>query len=133
MKPLSNSELSVFCNQMALILRSGISSAEGLFLMQEDCPSQQGKGLLQSLSRHMEETGFFFIALQKTELFPEYMCNMVEIGEQSGRLDDVMTALSDHCRRQEEISKSIKSAVTYPFIMIFIWYVSCTGKRTESR
>ena len=36
MKALTNKELTYFCSQMALILKSGISSTEGLSLMLED-------------------------------------------------------------------------------------------------
>ena len=106
MKPLSNNELSMFCGQMSMILHSGISSTEGLSLMAEDSP-EQGKELLESLISNMEETGI-----------PEYMCNMIQIGEESGRLDEVMSALSEHYEQQETISRSIKNAITYPFIMI---------------
>ena len=38
MKALSNSELTTFCSQFALILRSGISSLEGLSIIIEDTP-----------------------------------------------------------------------------------------------
>ncbi len=117
MKPLSNNELSMFCGQMAMILRSGISSTEGLSLMAEDSP-EQGKELLESLISNMEETGIFHQSIRDTEVFPEYMCNMIQIGEESGRLDEVMSALSEHYEQQETISRSIKNAVTYPFIMI---------------
>ena len=43
---------------------------------------------------------------------------MIQIGEESGRLDEVMSALSEHYEQQETISRSIKNAITYPFIMI---------------
>lgn len=43
MKKLSNSELTTFCGQLALILRSGISSIEGLSIMIEDTPEGEGK------------------------------------------------------------------------------------------
>lgn len=43
MKPFSNLELSAFCGQIALILRSGISSMEGLTIMLEDADSAEEK------------------------------------------------------------------------------------------
>ncbi len=103
MKPLSNNELSMFCGQMSMILHSGISSTEGLSLMAEDSP-EQGKELLESLISNMEETGIFHQSIRDTKVFPEYMCNMIQIGEESGRLDEVMSALSEHYEQQETIS-----------------------------
>ena len=68
--------------------------------------------------RTMEETGSLYEALTASEVFPPYLCSMVEIGEQSGRLDDVMASLSEHYRREDEMAKNIKSAVSYPLVML---------------
>ena len=118
MKALSNTELTTFCSQFALILRSGISSLEGLSIMQEDSPKEEGQELLSGMIRTIEETGSLYEALTASEVFPPYLCSMVEIGEQSGRLDDVMASLSEHYRREDEMAKNIKSAVSYPLVML---------------
>lgn len=43
---------------------------------------------------------------------------MTELGEQSGKLDEVMNSLTLYYEREEHISRSIKSAVSYPLLMI---------------
>lgn len=118
MKALNNSELASFSSQMALILRSGISSVEGLSLILEDTPSGEGKQILEHVLHSMEETGSFSRALESVKVFPSYFCSMAEIGEQSGRLDDVMESLALHYRREESLSRSIRSAVIYPLVML---------------
>ena len=42
---------------------------------------------------------------------------MLEVGETTGRLDTVLASLSDYYAGIEEISTSVKSAVTYPAIL----------------
>lgn len=118
MKALSNTELASFCSQFALILGSGISSFEGLSIMLEDTPKGDARLLLEMLLHDVETGESLFDALTRSECFPVYMCSMVQIGEQSGRLDDVMNSLSAHYRREELLSRNMKSAVTYPFIML---------------
>ena len=118
MKTLSNTELTTFCSQFSLILRSGISSLEGLSIMLEDTPEGDGTVLLKGMIATMEETGSLYEALITSKVFPPYLCSMVEIGEQSGRLDDVMASLSEHYHREEEMARNIKSAVTYPLVML---------------
>lgn len=116
-KPFTNMEVSSFCGQIALILKSGISSLEGITIMLEDASSADEKDILQAVLEHMQETGSMHQALERTGLFPSYMLHMIQIGEETGTLDEVMTALSEHYDREDSIAKSIKNAVTYPLIM----------------
>lgn len=116
-KQFSNMEVSSFCGQMALILKSGISSIEGITIMLEDTSAAEEKQILQTILDYIQENGSLSQSLAKTGLFPSYMLHMTEIGEETGRLDEVMSALSEHYDREDSISKSIKNAVTYPLIM----------------
>lgn len=117
-KPFSNMELSSFCGQIALILKSGISSTEGLEIMLEDASSEEEKSVLHALLNDMNESGSLEHALEATGLFPSYLIHMVAIGEETGTLDDVMAALQAHYEREADIARTIKSAVTYPMILI---------------
>ncbi len=118
MKPLSNAELASFCAQLAMILRSGISALEGLSIMREDLPDGDGRKLLDAMLECMETGGSFSEAVEAADCFPEYMCSMVQLGDRSGRLDDVMESLAAYYRREDELARSIKSAVTYPLVML---------------
>ncbi|MBS6195085.1 MAG: type II secretion system F family protein [Clostridiales bacterium] len=118
-KPLlSNTEIFSFCSQMAMILKSGISSYEGISIMLEESDSPTEKAMLQSVYDKLNETGSFYLSLEASGVFPKYMLHMTEIGEQSGCLDEVMDSLAAYYEREENISRSIKSAVSYPLLMI---------------
>lgn len=123
LKPLSNPELSSFSSQLSLILRSGISALEGISIMLEDASSEEEKAILNALSENLQETGSLNEALEQTQLFPAYMTRMVRIGEETGTLDDVMAALGDHYAREDTIARTIRSAVTYPMIIISMMIV----------
>ncbi len=116
-KPFSNLEISAFCSQMSLILKSGISAAEGIAILGEDAPPER-KDFFTSLHASLEEGDTLGEAMKRSGMFPAYACDMIEIGVQSGRTDEVMDALITHYEREEEIASSIRSAVTYPAVMI---------------
>lgn len=116
-KAFSSIELASFCGQIALILKSGISTLEGLNIMLEDTFSPEEEPVLKALIENMQETGSFYQALETTGLFPSYMIHMVQIGEETGTLDEVMSALQIHYEREDAVSRSIRSAVTYPMLM----------------
>lgn len=115
---LNNTEVAAFCNQMAMILKSGISAVEGISIMQEDAASAGEKQVLLAIDAALRQSGSFAPALESAGVFPAYMLNMVKIGEQSGKLDEVMASLTAYYEREEAINTSIKNAVTYPLIMI---------------
>lgn len=117
MKSFSNLELSSFCGQMALILKSGISVMEGLTIMLEDAAGDDEKTVLNTLISHMQETGSLYDSMEHSGFFPSYLLHMVEIGEETGTLDEVMDALQRHYDREDSIRKSLRSSITYPMIM----------------
>lgn len=119
-KPLSNIETAAFCSQMAMILRSGISSIEGVSIMLEDASDAREKELLTSINETLLNTGSFYLALEDTHAFPDYMVHMVELGEQAGKLDNVMDSLANYYEKEASLSQTIKTSVTYPFLMIIM-------------
>lgn len=117
MKPFTNTELSSFCGQIALILKSGISSMEGLTIMLEDTSAKDERVILEALLSNMQETGSFYEALKSVKIYPSYMLHMVQIGEETGTLDEVMEALQNHYEREDSIKKNIRNSITYPMII----------------
>ncbi len=115
---LTHSEIASFSNQMALLLHAGISAYEGISIMNEDDNTDTLKPILNVLYKHLDQGENFYQAIKASQGFPDYYQKMVEIGETSGRLEEVMQALSVHYQRMHDNYESIKSAFTYPLIMI---------------
>lgn len=120
---LSNTELAAFFAQMAMIQHAGLPSVEGITMMEEDATDEPTKKLLTAIHETINETGLLYPALEASNAFPPYALNMIRIGEASGHLDEVMSSLSDYYEREDNISKEIRSAVTYPLIMVGIMIV----------
>ena len=117
-KKLSSEELAAFCAQIASVLKAGISPGEGIAIMLEDTSSLQEQEILTAIQETLNATGVFSLGLEDAKVFPEYMRNMVRLGEQAGRLDEVMDSLAGHYQREADLSAALKSALTYPCIMI---------------
>ena len=115
---LTNGEIAAFCAQIAMIMKAGINAGDGVSIMRQDMESQQGKDMLGLIQTELEDGQSFHTALAKTGRFPQYLLDMTEVGERSGKLDDVMDSLCNYYEREEAVAKNIRSAVTYPFIMV---------------
>lgn len=118
--PLSSAELSAFCSQMAMILRSGIPEREGLCIMRDDAADTATQQLMSRMAEQSESGFPLSQVLRSSDIFPRYMCDMVEVGECSGKLDTVLDALTEYYEREENIWSSVKNAITYPLIMLML-------------
>ena len=109
--------LSSICYQLGLLQKAGIGSEEGVSLLAEDAPDRTAGEVLTALHGHLSEGLPLSAALEKQGSFPDYMVRMVEIGQASGRLDQVLSALSTYYRRQSETNSAIRRAILYPAVM----------------
>ena len=115
---LSNAEIASFCSQTAMILNAGITPYEGMSILMQDTKDEKGKALVNTIIESLGQGETFYKALGETDVFPDYVLHMVELGEQSGNLDNVMQSLAAYYEHEDMIADSIKSAVRYPLIMI---------------
>ena len=56
-KLLNNQELSMFCDQMAMIINAGISAMEGISIMLDDATTDEGREILQTILDKCNEGG----------------------------------------------------------------------------
>lgn len=119
-KQLTNQEIMTFCNQMYLILHSGISSIEGIAILRDDAVTQEGRQILDTIYQELELTGNLTESMRQSGVFPDYVIHMTDLGEQTGELDHIFQSLARHYEREEAIHREIRQAVTYPLIMIGI-------------
>lgn len=120
LKIFNNEEMMLFCDQMSMILKAGITPHEGLMDMYEDSENKEAKDILQVMINKCEMGASFYDSVSSSGVFPKYALDMIKIGEKSGNLDEVLRSLAFHYRREENIKQGIKNAVTYPFIIVLM-------------
>lgn len=117
-KALPPDEISMFCGQVALILKSGIQLHDGMDTLCEGIEDAGAKKIFSTVSEVVSETGSLYEGLKAAAIFPEYMVNMVHIGEEAGKLEEVMDSLSLYYENENVIKKSIHTAISYPIILV---------------
>lgn len=117
---LGPEETALFCSQAAMVLRSGIPLADGLSALCEDFADFRSGALLAKLSAAIQQTGSLTQALEAAPVLPTYAMRMVRVGEQSGKLDDVLAALGDAYARETRVRRNIRQAVLYPAVLTLL-------------
>ena len=116
-------EISMFCEQVALILGSGVALHDGIEALCNNYKDTAFGPSFDAINEAVKSTGSLHEALRETKAFPPYLVRMVYIGEQTGKLDEVMASLSTYYAREEATRRSIQSAVFYPLCLIVMMAV----------
>ena len=140
-KGLSAAELSNFCGQVALILEAGLPLYDGMETLAGADKDSANADMYVSASNGVTESGSLYSALKEDGRWPEYLVEMVGIGERSGQLEKVMRGLESYYAREDRIHSSVVSAVTYPLVLgimlvlivlILLWRVLPVFRRVLS-
>jgi len=114
-------DLSVMSRQMATMIGAGISLLLTLTILADQT---QNKKLAKTLGqvRNDVETGFGFSqAMAKHDkVFPPLMINLIRAGEAGGFLEKSLASVADNYEREVKLSNTIKSAMTYPVVVLII-------------
>lgn len=122
-KALSFTYLSSFCMELALILNAGISINDGLTILYEDENDKQSKQLLEHISSEVNDGRQLDAVLKEDVRFPSYMTHMIEIGSQTGKLEQVLRNLAAYYNNQENIKNHIRNAVIYPSVLLLLMLI----------
>ena len=115
---LTARELSNFFGQLGMLIHSGISLTEGLAILHDESQTDTDREIITALLTSMEETGSLTQAMETSGRFPHSSVSYIKTGEETGCLDEILNSLAQHYEQEQEVSEQIRSAVTYPLIML---------------
>ena len=114
-------EIILFSRQLAILLESGIDIVAAIDLYKSQAANKVFKKTLEEIVADLRSGTSFSGALAK---FPKVFSTMyyrtIAAGEQSGNLDQVLRQIADYMERAELATKKVKSAMTYPAIVLIV-------------
>ncbi len=115
---LKAKHLALFCRQFAIMLSTGISLVKALEVLEGQAPEPAFAKVLRSIRLDVASGTAFTKALDKhREVFPHVFIHLVEAGEISGALPEVLDRLAIYYEREDELRKKISDALMYPAII----------------
>jgi len=117
---LTNIMLADLTKQLALLMKAGVSLPDGLYLLSEEEGSPSYQQLLSGLAADTQEGLPLHKAFAKTDCFPSYMVGLLRVGEEVGRTEKTLFALSRYYENRESMLRRLKHALTYPIILLFM-------------
>ena len=114
---LSYDEIAYFCRQLALLLDAGIGAAEGVFLLAEE-ETGTYQSFLKELGKQMDGGEHLSVAMERCGAFPASFTGMVTVGEQTGRLEEVLESMARFYDQRSRSGRQIKNAIAYPAALL---------------
>jgi len=121
LKKTSTKELIFFTRQLSSMLTSGLTLMQALVILRDQMKNAAMSEAVQSIVSDVENGKTLSSAIEKypTIFSPIYIA-LIKTGEASGLLDKVLTRLADNVEKQEALRQTIRGAMLYPIIIIFM-------------
>lgn len=118
-------EKAVFYELLGTMLTAGISIVQSVRVFADQTKHKYFKTVSQAISYQIEKGQSFSEALQNYKyIFDEAEIGMIQSGEVTGRLNEVLKRLSVEAIATVEIRRKIRSAMIYPSIVILFVFVA---------
>ncbi len=112
-------QIAVFCRQFATMVNSGLPILRALSILSDQTESKELAKVLFAVRAGVENGSSLSAAMaEHPKAFNNLFISMVKAGETGGVLDDVLLSLADQIEREVELRRQIKSAMTYPIVVV---------------
>lgn len=129
-RPFGRAELMRFTRQLAILINAGVPILECMEILHNQEQNPALKKVVRSISMQVEEGKTLFEAMSQQPGFDKLYCALVKAGESAGILDTILVKLAEFLEKAEKLKKQVKSALTYPVIVVFVGIVVIFGLMT---
>jgi type IV pilus assembly protein PilC len=114
-------DLVVFSRQFTTLIESAIPVVESLEILKEQAEKSFFKEILAAVLKDIKEGSSLSSAFAKhSKVFHEIYISMVEAGEASGKLPEILERVSVYLEKTNALRKKIISALFYPAVVVLM-------------
>jgi type IV pilus assembly protein PilC len=118
-------EIMHFSRQVAAFVRTGIPIIEAVRVVEDGTGNKRFRAILGDVREQLQSGVPFSESLAPhRDIFPPYYLGILRSAEMTGQLDTVLDQLSVYIERDLEARSTIKSALTYPLVILVMSVVT---------
>ena len=121
---VKETDLVLFTRQLSTMIEAGISLVQALTALYDQCDAKRQKSLrhiISDVTTRVQGGETFHESIAKhPRVFDRLFVSMVKAGEHGGLLAEILDRLAGFLEASARLRKKIKSAMTYPVIVICI-------------
>lgn len=114
--------LVIFCRQMYSLTKAGVPLLRAIKGLTTNATNKQLKQALEEVGMELTNGRSLSASMKMhSKVFSPLFVSMINVGENTGRLDEVLLQLSQYYEQEVETRKRIKTAMRYPsFVITFV-------------
>ena len=117
-KKVKVNDISIFCKQMHTMLNAGMPLLTSLDVLGAQTENVTLAKTVKQMATQVQKGDILSVSMkQHPKVFPSLLISMVEAGELTGNLDNVLLKMSEHYTKENRINSKVKSAMMYPTIL----------------
>ena len=121
-------DLSIFCRQFSTMIDAGVSLVRALDVLAEQTQNPKLKRIIKDIQTEVESGQTLSKSMQKyPKVFNNLFVGLVRAGEVGGVLEEALQRLSFFLEKDMELKRKVKSALTYPVIVVIVAVVIVLG------
>ena len=112
--------LAILCRQFYFTLSAGVPMLRSIAMIKDQIEHKKLKKILDNVFEEVQKGSALSEVFHKHKDIPFMLTAMVEVGEATGNLDQIMEEMADYYDKQHRQKKKIDAALTYPkFLLVF--------------
>ncbi len=112
--------LTEFARTLSLLIHAGVSLLESLEIVGTAISSYSFRNAVLDSKEEVEKGANLSASLGSHEVFPSILSQMVAVGEETGRMDEILLKLSEYYEKESEYGVKNLTAMMEPLIMIVL-------------
>lgn len=129
-RPFGRVELMRFTRQLSILINAGVPILDSMEILYKQEQNLVLKKVVKNISMQIEEGKSLFESMSNQPGFDKLYCALVKAGESAGILDAILVKLAEFLEKAEKIKKQVKSALTYPVIVLIVGIAVVFGLMT---
>ncbi len=127
-KGVSAKTLAIFSRQMAALINAGLPLLRTLTVLAEQADDKKLQQVLVVVQTDVESGSSLSASMGRhPQVFPPLMVSIIRVGEAGGFLGKALTSIAETYQRQSDLHAKIRSATTYPLVVLIIAILGVTS------
>lgn len=113
-------EMSRFSRTLGTLVKSGVPLMKALHIVKAVVSNSQVKDAVEHIYRQVKEGRSVSALMRERKIFPPMVVQMVSLGEETGKIGDMLVAVADDLDRKIQSKIKTYLALLEPFSILFL-------------